>query len=251
LQSQLRQITFHSTLAAMVLATVTVELRAQSEGAATTQPAAATQPAAENSRAVRSAWSGTVTAFASALLDASDTANLNTIVTEDAIVRQFNHAGRQSLTALREQVAGTHVIVSRSYMQTPNTLASDIANAIKDVTLPDEIKRRLTPGDEATLKRANLTANKWIGASLFTSGSEPVAIVVLWKEGTRPAITESTSGDDKDGSKPVVQINLPVFILLKGEMLGDRMQVTQICFGDPLPFSAPTSADEDTAASGD
>jgi hypothetical protein len=181
----------------MLLAIVTAGLCAQSLDSSDNQPPS-TQ-ATSTARSTRAQWSSTVNAFATALLDSSDS-TMHSLLADDVIVRQFNRAGRQQLSQLRDHVSGMRVIMCSAYPQTPNSLAGDIANAIKDVPLPEDVKRRLTPPDEANLKRANATASKWISASLFTSGSEPVAVVVLWKEGMEPATTQPgvAAGDDDD-----------------------------------------------------
>ena len=247
LQPLKSNISVHSILTATVLAIGTLAARAQSiDDSPGTSPA--TQPAAAASvRVSRGMWNSTVSAFANALVDPSDL-TMHTLVSDELIVRQFNRAGRQEMTHLRDHVSGMHLIMSRAYLQTPTMLASDLATAMKDVPLPDEIKRRLTPGDEAALKRANAIASKWIGASLFTSGSEPVAILVLWKEGIEAPATQPASGDDKDEDKAPA-VAMPVFILLKGDVVGDRIVISQICFGDPLIIN-PGAGDGSTAVSG-
>ena len=247
LQPLKSNISAYSILAAMALASVVPgAVRAQSPDAS--DPSPATQPI--TSRAQRTLWNSTVNLFASALIDSTDSTALRALVNDDVIVRQFNRAGRQEISNLRDHVTGMHVIMSRTYMQTPGTLAGDIANAIKDVPLPDEVKRRLTPADEAALKRANTTASTWVSASLFTNGSEPVAVVVLWKEGMEPPTTqpeddEPADKEAKGEKKPepkLAPIAMPVFILLKGDAVTDgRIKISQICFGNPLTFSAPPS----------
>lgn len=230
----------------MVLAIGALVVRAQSlDTPPTTEPT--TQPAA-SSRATRAMWNGTVSAFANALLDPSDP-TMHTLISDDLIVRQFNRAGRRELTHLRDRVSGMNLIMSRAYLQTPTTLATDIVTAIKDVQMPDETRRRLTPVDEATLKRANATASKWIGASLFTSGTEPVAILVVWKEDMDTPATQPAAGDEKDDTQTTPTVAMPVFILLKGEIAGDRVQISQICYGDPLVLNSASA--EPSAASGD
>lgn len=255
MQSAKLKISFHSILAATVLTIAAVELRAQAidEDGSRSQRSASqstTQPAVRPARLSRSQWSATVAAFSAALQDSSDSDALNALLSDDVVVRKFNRAGRQERDQLREQVGGMNVIMQQAYSQTPSTLADDIANAIKDVPLPEEIKRRLTPPDDAAMKRANVIANKWIAASLFTSGSEPVAIVVLWGDLNRPTPLDRTAGDEKDGQDKAADTRMPVFILLKGDLVGERMQISQICYGDPLPFSLPGGEDK-SAASGD
>lgn len=250
LQSDKPYISIQLTLAAMVLAIGTLELRAQSAPTSDTTPAT-TQP----SRMLRAQWTGTVAAFANALVDSTDSQALHDLIGDDVIVRQFNRAGRQGLTQLREQVDGMSLIMSKCYMATPSAMATDMASAIKDVSLPNEIKRRLTPGDEAAHKRANTIATKWIGASLFTNGNEPVAVIVLWSNDrvatTQPSEVDAKDGNAKDAAKKQPQIAMPVFILLKGDVVGERVQISQICFGDPLPFEANVTDDDGSAASRD
>jgi hypothetical protein len=243
LQSDKPYISIQLTLTAMVLAICVLDLRAQSAPSSDTP--ATTQP----SRAIKAQWTGTVAAFANALVDSTDRQALHELIDDDVIVRQFNRAGRQGLLHLREHVDGMSLIMSRSYMTTPSSMATDMANAIKDVSLPDEIKRRLTPGDEAAHKRANAIASKWIGASLFTNGNEPIAVIVLWSN-DRVATTQPSDANTKDDTTKRPQIAMPVFILLKGDIVGERVQISQICFGDPLPFDA-NIADEGSAASRD
>jgi hypothetical protein len=235
----------------MVLAMMMPVLRAQPAQPAESDGATATaQPVSP--RTARSLWSSTVSTFAAALLEPAESSTLNSLTTDDLIIRQFNRAGRRELTHLRDHVEGMSVIMSRTYVQTPGSLAEDIASAIRDVPLPEEIKRRLTPADEAALKRANATASKWISASLFTSGTEPVAIIVLWKDGREIVVPPADEPDADDAAQPKPpRIVMPVFILLKGDLAGDSVKISQICFGDPLS-SSPAMIDNggNTTASG-
>jgi dsRNA-specific ribonuclease len=51
-----------------------------------------------------------------------------------------------------------------------------------------------------------------------------VAILVLWKEGaTAPATQPATDDDNKDATKAPAVTAMPVFILLKGDVVGDRV----------------------------
>jgi hypothetical protein len=225
---------------------------------------ATTQPAdAGSSRTTRAIWTGTVNAFAAALVDPTDSAALRSLLSDDVIVRQFNRAGRQDISHLRERVNGMNVMMSRAYLQTPVALAADIASAVKDVPLPGEIKRRLTPVDDEALKRANATASKWISASLFTNGSEPVAVIALWSEddvsSPSPATQPADGADGKQDSHNQPHIVMPLFILLKGDLVApDRMEISQICFGDPLVLTPAAGnghgghgGDDRSTASGD
>jgi len=134
------------------------------------------------------------------------------------------------------------VVTTRAYLETPVMLASDIAADLKDSNLPEDVKRRLTPSDDTAIKRANATAARWISTSLFTSGVEPVAVIVLWRDqpnGAEPSNSTTTDGDDTH--EILADRRLPTFILLKGEYLDGRFRVRQICYGDPLPLASTAS----------
>jgi hypothetical protein len=191
-------------------------------------------------------WSSTVSAVGNLLTNQGDIdAALSVLVAPDPIVRQFSRNQRASLTSLRHIASGSSLIAARGYLATPDTLASDVAADIRDTALPDAVKRRLTPAEDADLKRANTVASKWIASSLLTTGSEPVGVIVLWQ--TAGADDPADAASDRDGivnateRKPDDEdeshARLPLFIVVKGEQVRERFVITQICYGNPLALA--------------
>src|SRR4051812_9784256 len=158
--------------------------------------AATTQP---TTRPTRSAWQCVVDRFAEALVNAeiSDEATAE-LLTDGAAIREFNLTPRQSPEQFRAKLHGTRLVIAKGYLETPTALASDIALEVKDKSeLPDEVKRRLTPADNDTIKRANSTAGRWIATSLMTSGSEPFGVIVLWREADGSAAASATRSEER------------------------------------------------------
>jgi hypothetical protein len=183
------------------------------------------------------AWASTVAAFGSALASQGDTDTIVAdLVVSEAMVRQFSRNRRASLPSLRHIASGATLITTRGYLTTPDTLATDVAADIQNAALPDSVKRRLTPADDADLKRANTVASKWIASSLLTGGAEPVGLIVLWHPGADDAepATDRKSEEDDDAN---ANARLPLFIVVKGEQVRERFVITQICYGNPLALA--------------
>lgn len=216
------------------------------------------------------AWAATLSAFADALANGNASSEavepvFTKFVAPDVAVREFNRTQRSSLVALRERTLGETLIVSRCYSITPSTLASDIAGDVRDATLPDLVKRRLTPADGADLKRANSVAAKWISTALMTSGNDPIGVMVFWqkdqaadeadaaevaaaeaakaaaereKEKSTAAADETNPARSDDvnaePAAPRPPRHVPLFVLVRGERVGNRYIIRQVCYGNPI-----------------
>jgi hypothetical protein len=201
-------------------------------------------PARESTGAstARSPWATTVAAFANALVEESDPAALAPLVSDRVHVRPFNSSRRDDLAALHAIAARMTVLCARGYGQVPESLASDLADDLRDHDIPDSVKRRLTPGDDADARRANATAARWIAMTLDPHEGESIGVIVLWNRDETPD-TRTASIDDPAPADSSASLatppRLPLFILLKGHRATDgAFQIRQICYGDPLPMGS-------------
>jgi hypothetical protein len=199
-----------------------------------TQPAdsSADRSNIRSDEAAGSGWPATLAAFASALVDASSDSAIEPFLAHAPIIRQFNHPQQEALSMLRDGTSHTTIVATRAYAKTPDTLATDLAVDIRKADMPECVKRRLTPSDDKDARRANATAARWIAESLFTSGPEPVGVIVLWRA---LSDDEQSSADDhaEDGTRMATR-RLPLFVLVRGEQTDGRYRIRQICFGNPV-----------------
>ena len=87
--------------------------------------------------------------------------------------------------------------------------------------MPDELKRYMTPQNEAQMAKANTAAAKWLTQTLAAKPGDPVGVVVLWSAPTAAlGLVES--------ARPEI-----IFVLLKGGMAGGGPRIEAIAFGNP------------------
>ncbi len=208
-----------SVIAIVITLAVTVSICAHAA-------APATQPSA--SQQTENQWSDVVSTFAKALTDADSDAPLRTLLSDATVIRQFGRTQRDSIFTLHRKTAGLSALAVHGYIEAPSTLASDLSGDVHEADdLPDSLKKQFSPDDDEALARANVTAAKWVAASLSSAPTDPIGVIVLWRK-NEPA---------------------PIFVLLKGEMDNGKLSITQVCFGDPTaPASSPAG---NVAGSGD
>ncbi len=101
------------------------------------------------------------------------------------------------------------------------SLASDLWSEIQnDDSIPQEIRDQFSyaPGDE---RRANSVAARWLAAETGTSPGDPVAMIVLFDDGT----ADLDAG--RNGREPVAHL-----VLLRGERINDDdIRISRIVHG--------------------
>jgi hypothetical protein len=202
-------------LRVVIIAAMVVAFRAGGAPAQTTQPAPA-------------AWGLTIINLAQALTAESGAAQTSAILGDDAVVRQFGGTQNRDRYFLLDRTEKLTVISARAYTWPAETLAADLAADCKaSENLPLTLRRRYMPRDEAEMKRANTVARQWMVSSLDPSGSDLVAMIVLWE--APPPVTNSLML----GTAPVTEFKHPLFILIKGRQnVNGDIQISQILFGD-------------------
>jgi hypothetical protein len=118
-----------------------------------------------------------------------------------------------------------NVISVRGYTWPAPTIASDLAQDIKDSSnVPEAARKQFEVGDEAAQRRANNTAAQWVASLLQPETGELVAVIVLLPEQSEAvASTEDSSN---------AAIHHPFFILIKARADEARFRITQIAYGD-------------------
>jgi hypothetical protein len=108
-----------------------------------------------------------------------------------------------------------------TYKTTPESLAADIAKAVKNAPISDDVKRYLTPVSGQPERTANVTAMKWIAQQLKARGDQPIAVLLA-----------HIPADDRTAA-PHGRIAV---VLLAGEMVGrEQFRFKQVAFGDFTP----------------
>ncbi len=249
---------FSATTVTLALATLAIASLCARPSFAAPDVAEAVSEASDEAPTTRpsnptAGWVATLSAFSTALQNgsAADVAPVFAqVVSDDASVREFNRVQRSSLATLREKSLTHTLIASRAYSVTPSTLAGDLAADVRDADLPALAKRRLTPADEPDLKRANSVASKWIDTTLMTSGAEPIGVLVFWEKDA--TADDSDAAADANRVRDVAEANnppkesadveaashaarrVPLFVLVKGELVAGKYVIRQICYGNPI-----------------
>jgi hypothetical protein len=142
-------------------------------------------------------------------------------VTQETLIHRFNHLDRDSAQQMCDQLAGLSIVCQRGYAGIPDSMASDIAAAVRDSALPAPLKKQLAP-DDAALRRANATASAWLTQTLEPADGDLVGVIVFC-----PETSASQSADSSDS--PTIQ-----FVIFKGCQTARGIMLTRIVYGDPL-----------------
>jgi hypothetical protein len=183
---------------------------ATSARSAEPQQAGGDGPTPDNSN-----WAKTVEALGVALSD-NDAGALLAVLSEDVSITTCDMKNGDAVRLLARTKKGT-LISGFSYVYAPENMANDVAEAVKNAEVPEELKRRMAMRDEAHARRANRTAVNWLGEAVAAKQGDKVGVLVFWCD-------KSTSGDAE-----------MVFVLVKGEVQGESTKVKSLCFGNPLP----------------
>jgi hypothetical protein len=148
-------------------------------------------------------------------------------VAMDGVVslRSFDSDANQPPERVGGVTAGGKLLGAHAYSGAPETLATDLANdfASPDAeAVPEPIRKRMTPPDDQAAKRANATAQQWIGQLLKPQKDEPIGVIIIWREDTR--------------LRPLMETGAlrPIFVLIKGQAYAGGFLIKQLFFGDPL-----------------
>ena len=179
------------------------------------RPISATPPAAKLSSAQLSSWAGVAEHFVKNLA-AGEVESAWTLVAARARIDEFDPDAPATFARLADLAKRSTLLGVHAYETSPTTLAEDIAADVRRAeTVPEELRRRMTPKDEDEAARANATAAQWLAQNLAAEKGQPLATIVLWDA------TES-------------QV---VFILAKGQKIAGShagFQITHVVFGNPL-----------------
>lgn len=178
---------------------------------------------AQTSKPAEMNWGKVVDTFARAITDGDRNA-LNQLLASKVVVHQF--AGKdEDLAVLLARSSKGALLGAHPYIHPPETMVADIASDFKSAaTVPEDIKRKMIPQDDAEMTRAKATSQQWLEKVLGAKPGQAVGVVVLWC----PRETDQILG----GMEPAME---PVFILLYGaEVTTYNYRIKLIVFGDPL-----------------
>lgn len=166
-----------------------------------------------------SRWDQMVSQFASAVSQ-SDTATLASLLADDVCVQPFGNGAADVLTLL-SRTQGTTVIAAKAYLHPTPQMATDIAQAVAASTLPDDIKRYMTPQTEAKTAKANEAASRWLGETLTAKPGDLVGVLVLWSHPTKRPETQQLPRPEM------------IFVLVKAATTELGPRITTIAYGNP------------------
>src|SRR5438046_3143508 len=138
---------------------------------------------------------------------------------EDTSILTFDGKGIDGMQ-LPSRTRKAQLIVSCNYTHAPETMATDMAEAVKNAEVPEEVKKRMAMRDENHARRANHTAVTWLVETLQARQGDRVGALVFWCERT------------PSGEPPEI-----VFVLLKADPEAQNSKIKAICFGSLSPRS--------------
>jgi hypothetical protein len=169
----------------------------------------ATRPAAPEG------WSKAMDGLARAVAE-SDAGALAQALGDEATIQSFEGRSGDALHLLARLHKGSLVVV-RTYVGAPDTMASDVSDQVQQAQVPEDVKQRMLTGDERQARRANAIAAQWVSEILSAKADSLVGVVVFWCDHA------------DDGGEPEM-----VFVLVRGEAGEGGTKVKAITYGDPL-----------------
>jgi len=163
-------------------------------------------------------WARAVEQLAQTLTQ-GDPAALADSLADDARIHSLDGRNSDPLSLLSRTRMAT-VVAARAYVHAPPDAAADIAAALQNADVPDEIKRYMTPQDDAQMARANAAASRWLTETLPARDGDLVALIVLWSAQPAPS----------DQPNPTPEV---IFVLVKGGTAGSGARVQAIAYGNP------------------
>lgn len=160
-----------------------------------------------------------VSQFASAVSQ-SDTATLASLLADDVCVQPFGN-GAADVLRLLSRTHGTTVIAAKAYLHPTSQMATDIAQAVAASTLPDDIKRYMTPQSEAKTAKANEAASRWLGETLTAKPGDLVGVLLLCSSPTHTVETQQAARPEM------------TFVLVKAATTELGTRITTVAYGNP------------------
>jgi hypothetical protein len=157
-------------------------------------------------------WPKTVETLGAALTD-SDPGMLLSVLGEDKSIFTFDGKGSDGMQLL-SRTRKAQLIGSFNYTHAPETMASDMAEAVKNAEVPEEVKRRMAMRDEVHARKANRTAVTWLVETLGAKQGDRVGALIYWCERA------------PNGEPPEI-----VFVLVKADPDAQNKKIKAICFG--------------------
>jgi hypothetical protein len=165
-------------------------------------------------------WSDTVGRLTDALRG-TNLGALDRILDSGPIIRAFASDNLLNSDRILGATSGSKLLGMHAYLKVPNSLASDLSDDFKAADVPENLRRDMVLADAASERHHNETAAAWIAQILQPTGGQEIGVIVLWRREKADSFSSNAS-------------NRPVFVLVKGELQGDKHVIRQIIFGDPL-----------------
>jgi hypothetical protein len=151
----------------------------------------------------------------------ADVPLVSVTLSRDASLRSFETNDQAGPRTLVDAAADWKLLGTHAYEFPPASLAADIAADVKASDLvPDADKRKIIPIDDAEAAHANTTAADWVAQTLAAERNQLVGVAVFWH----------------------IRTNRPMFVLMKGQPVGDTFVVRTAVYGDPMVRRAQAAA---------
>ncbi len=172
-------------------------------------------PAGQTTPPAEFGWPKLVTAYAYCLTQA----NVQTDMPAPTQLTRLEAQAPADWLLLQQRGGKATLLGAHGYIYPPLVLAADLAADFKNAAnVPEEIKKRMIPEDEAVMQRANAVAVQWIGQALDAKPGDLVGVIVLWT---------NINTDTPRASRQLL------FVLFKGSTIGQQFQVDQCVWGFP------------------
>lgn len=180
-----------------------------------------TGPSVEPQNMPPQPWPEQIHALAEALIDPSDPAVLSRLLPAGTSVRRFDRTAPDDRLSLSQTTAGAVVLVALGYPNTPDTLASDLSDHLREAEfIPELIRNQFIIESSAHVRHANDTAAQWVRTALQPGVEQPIGLIALWQHQVSAVATDQPEGR-------------LIFILVKANRAPrHEHRIAQVIYGD-------------------
>lgn len=192
-----------------------------------------TQPVAEDP------WPQAVEQFAAAMLEGQSDA-YRSMLADNASVGAFGGtAGSEEAARLLARASVCGPIGVHAYVHPPLVMAADLMADCKNTELPESIRQRMIPQDDAAMQRANATAAQWMSESLQAAAGDRVGVIVLFEPADATRLSRGLSGSSSAGELLFVLVRAhPSAAAANSGPQSAVPRIDRVVYGNPLMANA-------------
>lgn len=126
-------------------------------------------------------WPATLEQLAAVMMEGRADA-VNAMLSDKATVRSFGGSpGSEEVDRMVVHASLSAPIGIHAYVHPPLVMAADLMADCKNADLPDSVRQRMVPQDDASMQRANATAAQWISDSIDAATGDRVGVLVFFE----------------------------------------------------------------------